>query len=141
MPAPIGAPDDGAKGTSLMRMPLTSLNRSPSAIRQAVREFRRSVENEVLQSGGGGVLTASKVHSACVSLSKHLLAERRLAEAGAGLALDAWLNLSSSSLRWKHACDAALKDLGLQAAKEKLTAWQQFEEIERKRAAEDGTKA
>jgi hypothetical protein len=84
------------------------------------------VEGEVLKDGGAGVAGASRIHTACVSLAKHLEAEKRISEGGASMTLDAWAALTTASLRWKETVDRALKDLGLRVRPEKEDWYGEF---------------
>ena len=67
---------------SVERLTLVGLNREKAGIRGSVREFRRRVEAALLATGGGGVVTASKVHTACVALRRHLQIEKILTRCG-----------------------------------------------------------
>ena len=138
LPAPIEAPDGSASGGKLLRMPLGYLNRSPSSIRSAVRAFRIAVEKAVLAVGGEhGIATASRIHTACLSLQKHLEAERR-AHAGRGtLTLEQQNNLTALSMKLKEGVDRALRDLGLTALVRVKSLHEQMEEIWAREAAQD----
>jgi hypothetical protein len=102
-------------GTSLLRLPLTALVREPSSIRTAVYSFRRQVETEVMSRGGGelGVGIASKIHTACVALRRHLAIERKLRLLADSLTLEQWQGLVDRSVRMKEATDRCLSALGL----------------------------
>jgi hypothetical protein len=117
---PVKAPDVGA---SLGRLPLVGLNRAQAGIRAATRAFRRQVEAELLATGGGGIASASKVHTAAVAFRRHLEAEKRKTDANGSLTLEARLALSDRSLLWKVACDRALDAIGLQARKAPADPW------------------
>jgi hypothetical protein len=71
------------KGTvsTLLHMPLTGLNKDRPGIRNAVRDFCQDLEMEMLASGGGKILAAVQVHSACLSLRNLMRIEDVLADA------------------------------------------------------------
>jgi hypothetical protein len=116
-------------------MPLAFLNRALPGVRVAVKAFRNRLEADVLANGGGGVATASRLHTACLAFQRCLEAERRLAEGRETMKPDEWMTLAAASLRWKETCDRALKDLGLKSSREPMNWADRLDEIRRQEAA------
>jgi hypothetical protein len=56
---------------------------------------------------------ASRIHTAVVSLRRHLENERKIAEGGDALPLSDWMALCEKSIKFKESCDRALVGLGL----------------------------
>jgi hypothetical protein len=109
------------------------LNKAKPGVKVAVRAFRQRLEREILASGGGGVGVASRIHSACLSLRRHLETERKIADAKE-ITFEQWERMTAASQRFKAAVDKAIDDLGMKVHVENLTEWQKFQ---RMRDAED----
>jgi len=105
--------------TSLARLTLAGMTGERAGVRFAVAEFRRSVESELMERGGGGIAVASRVHTACVAMRRHLAAEKLLSLSGhpgtpeCKLSIDQWIAVADRALRWKETADRALMTLGL----------------------------
>jgi hypothetical protein len=125
LPEPIRTANNDTSEGRLLRMPLGYLNRSPSSIRSAVRAFRIAVEKAVLALGDHGIATASRIHTACLALQKHLEAERRAHAGRDTLTLEQQTNLATLSMKLKESVDRALRDLGLTAMVRQKTLWEQ----------------
>jgi hypothetical protein len=104
-------------------MPLTGLKHDKAGVRRAVYSFRRHIVAELGSRGVGSVGVASKVHTACVALRRHLAVEQKLREQADTLSLEQWQGLVDRSVRLKEAVDRALKDLGLGEARKPLDIW------------------
>ncbi len=124
---------------SLARMPLIGLNHEKAGIRAAVRNFRRCVETELLALGGGGILVASRLNTACLALRQVMRISRILANAGEpgtvvmkeweqadgvkitqqkGLTFEQFSLFSDKLMRHKESLDRALAALGLEKKKD-----------------------
>jgi hypothetical protein len=98
---------------TLVRLPLVRLTKDARAVKNAVTAFRKQLEREVLDRGGGGLAIGSLVHTAATAMRRHLQAERRMHEEAKTLGLRDWLDLADRSLKWKQAVDKCLAGLGL----------------------------
>jgi hypothetical protein len=126
---------------SVLRVPLVGLKREPAMIRAAVYAFRAKLESELMAKGGsGGVAVASKVHTACIAVRRHLAAERLLSKAGhpgepgCTLSLEQWQAIADRALRWKETVDRCLSALGLDVKAEPLD-W--YDRLQAELEAED----
>jgi hypothetical protein len=112
----------------LTRLPLVKLTQERSAVRQSVLAFRRAIEVEILQAGGGGIAVASRILASCVAFRRHLECERRLSEGKGTLTLADWLSLADRSVKWSEAASRALTGLGLDRQQAR-DVWAEAEEI------------
>jgi hypothetical protein len=130
---------------TLGRITLVALGNERAGTRHAVSEFRRRIETELLDRGGGGILAASRIHTCCVALRRHLAAERLLAQSGhpgtpgCTLTIDQWQSVADRSVKWKESVDRTLATLGLDGREVKSLYDQWLEDVQtedRRRAQE-----
>jgi hypothetical protein len=115
----------GPQLPALYRMNLVGLAKDSNHVKKIVVQFRQHVERELLDAGGGGIVATSLVHTAALSLRRHLEAERKLQALKDSLTLEQWQNLCDRSIKWKQGVDKALVGLGLDK-RQTTDVWEQI---------------
>jgi hypothetical protein len=100
----------------VVRVPLARMGLGDTFIRRQGAAFRSAVERKLVEAGTTiGIAQASRIHTATIALRRHLQAEKRLANEGAGLSIADWTALADRTLRYKEIVDRSLSALGLEA--------------------------
>jgi hypothetical protein len=107
-----------------------------------VAAFRRAVESAVQERHGAiTIYQAKRIRTAAMALRQSLVVGRIMADAGipgpdGPLDHPTWQGYSDRLLRYEETCDRALKDLGLDRAKDVADMWDEFYKSQRLNIAE-----
>ena len=104
------------------RVPLGDLPRPFKHVRRLAGEFRRGVEGQLVEKFGNITpFMAKRLHTACVALRQMFCCERilkRCGPPGQDLTHEQWLAYSDRLVKFSEVADKALKDLGLDSARQ-----------------------